>query len=118
MTETEKLKLECFDWIFEHLIILPDKIIFAENEYTAFFHEYYEKISSLKFPVEEVDVKIIDSELSTRTKHALLRSRIKTVSELSKLSKVDLRRTRNIGTISIKEIEHLLYMYGYELREY
>lgn len=115
MTVIDKIKIECFNWMFENLVILDDMIMMIQSEKDPNFHRYVEKFKFLQEP-EEGDF-IVESELSVRCKHALLRRGIRTFKQLSELTRLELRRTRNLGTKSIREIERVLINHGYELRE-
>ena len=117
MTEIDKIKLECFNWMFENLVILDDMIMMVQSAKDSNFHGYVEKFKFLQEPEPEADDYIIESELSVRCKHALLRHGIRTFKQLSELTRLELRRTRNLGTKSVREIERVLINHGYELRE-
>lgn len=62
------------------------------------------------------DAPIHDLELSIRSENCLLRGGIQTVSELLSKSRDDLLKIRNLGRISLKEIEERLEVLGYSLR--
>ena len=59
---------------------------------------------------------IHELELSIRSENCLLRGGIQTVGELLQKSRDDLLKIRNLGKISLKEIEARLQTLGYELR--
>ncbi|MBQ7170034.1 MAG: DNA-directed RNA polymerase subunit alpha [Synergistaceae bacterium] len=59
---------------------------------------------------------IHELELSIRSENCLLRGGIQTVGELLQKSRDDLLKIRNLGKISLKEIEARLQALGYELK--
>ncbi len=59
---------------------------------------------------------IHELELSIRSENCLLRGGIKTIGDLLNSSRDDLLKIRNLGKISLKEIEDRLDMLGYELK--
>ena len=59
---------------------------------------------------------IHELELSIRSENCLLRGGIKTIGDLLSRSRDDLLKIRNLGKISLKEIEDRLDVLGYELK--
>ena len=66
--------------------------------------------------VEHFSHPIHELELSIRSENCLLRGGIKTIGDLLNSSRDDLLKIRNLGKISLKEIEDRLDMLGYELK--
>ena len=58
-----------------------------------------------------------DLELTIRSENCLLRGGIQTVGDLLQTTRDDLLKIRNLGKISLAEIEDKLKSYGYTLRE-
>ncbi|NLL36038.1 MAG: DNA-directed RNA polymerase subunit alpha [Fretibacterium sp.] len=58
-----------------------------------------------------------DLELSIRSENCLLRGGIHTIGELLQKSREDLLKIRNLGKVSLKEIEDKLESVGFKLRE-
>ena len=58
-----------------------------------------------------------DLELTIRSENCLLRGGIQTVGDLLQTTREDLLKIRNLGKISLAEIEDKLKSYGYTLRE-
>lgn len=77
---------------------------------------FFTKKDQKKITVEEVKAKIEkmndtlidDTNMRVRTRTCLRRHGIKTVSELSKMSQEELGKVRNLGMISIEEINEFL----------
>ena len=65
---------------------------------------------------EDSDAPIHDLELSIRSENCLLRGGIQTIAELLSKSREELLKIRNLGKISLKEIEDRLDVLGYELK--
>lgn len=65
----------------------------------------------------QVDTPIEALGLTKRSYHCLKRARINTVEELTKRSRQDLLKIRNLGEISFNEIESKLESYGLKLME-
>lgn len=59
---------------------------------------------------------IKELELSVRSENCLLRAGIKTIGDLVSYSKEDLLGVKNLGRVSLKEIEEKLAAWGLELR--
>ena len=64
---------------------------------------------------EEPTVPISDLELSVRAYNALMRAGYRTLNDLINSSALKLRRVRNLGTKTIKEIIDVVKEHGYEL---
>ena len=58
---------------------------------------------------------IRDLELSIRSENCLLRAGIRTIGDLIQYSRDDLLKIRNLGKISLKEIEEKLQAFGLSL---
>ena len=65
---------------------------------------------------EKYSHPIHELELSIRSENCLLRGGIKTIGDLLRRSRDDLLKIRNLGKISLKEIEDRLDILGYELK--
>lgn len=63
------------------------------------------------------DITILDLDLSVRATNCLSRANIKTLEDLSKMTKCDLCKVRNLGRKSLEEIMFKLKEYGIELEE-
>lgn len=63
------------------------------------------------------DITIDKLELSSRSYNGLNNARIRTLEDLSMMTKFELRRIRNLGESSVKEIINKLEKYGIKLEE-
>jgi len=63
------------------------------------------------------DTKIEDTPLSTRIKWCLPSLGIEKLSDLNGMSKKKLLRIRNLGKVSVDEIEIFIYALGYKLQD-
>lgn len=128
MNEVDKIKIKCFDWLLEHLYVAPGlmelQIRPGFDDGSSFnglplrdsdYRTYYEYINAIKQGGDLVFIR--DLKLSTRIKNVLIRANINTLEQLKKRSINKLRRIRNLGKGSIKEIKDLLANYGYTLNE-
>ena len=68
-----------------------------------------EQVKVLEMPIEEMD-------LSVRSYNCLKRANINTVDDLTKKSKSDMLKVRNLGLKSIEEVVAKLQTYGLGLR--
>ena len=78
----------------------PEPVEFTPNQ---------EKSEQFEHPIHEL-------ELSIRSENCLLRGGIQTVGDLLEKSRDDLLKIRNLGKISLTEIEERLEALGYELK--
>lgn len=72
--------------------------------------------SNLKgFPVYNTKGVLIDDlNLGARASNGLKRAQIKTVDDLLEISNADLRKMRNMGVKSVKEIKNAVLNYSYD----
>ena len=127
MKPTDSEKLECFNWLLENIEILSSEelVISVKNidfVYDKITNEYYEIDSKeykkhyhtiQKIKYHNKGILIDELNLSTRTTNALLRCGIRTIGELAERDIECIKRIRNIGEQSIKEIKKILYIKGY-----
>ena len=76
---------------------------------------YQQQEDDSTIPIEEASVDILD--LSVRLNNCLRRANIRTVGQLMDHSRVSLRKIRNLGRVSLMELEIKLEKYNLELRE-
>ncbi len=89
---------------------LPEKEIFVEVEPKTMEEEKKEDSGLLSRSIKELD-------LSVRSENCLLRAGIKTIGDLVACTREDLLGIRNLGRVSLKEIEQKLDSLGLKLRE-
>lgn len=108
-----------------HMIVTAGKISFF-NEYPKWIEQYYEvqvvvqKMDgkNLKSIEKMLSMLISESEFSVRTMNCLNSEGIKTVWDLTNMSRNDLLRIHNLSKRSYDEISNFLKEYGLALRAY
>ena len=112
VSEAAKIAEDCFSHIADTVTSAPQVSIPDETEDTEpEREERYEAVET-----EHYSHPIHELELSIRSENCLLRGGIQTVGELLQRSRDDLLKIRNLGKISLKEIEARLHALGYELK--
>lgn len=112
VSEAARIAEECFGHIAETVAFAPQAAIPAETvEEEPIREEKHEAKDT-----EQYSHPIHELELSIRSENCLLRGGIQTVGELLQRSRDDLLKIRNLGKISLKEIEARLQVLGYELK--
>ena len=112
VTEAAKIAEECFGHIANTATTAPQAIREPE-EITPEPEPVKDQEEIL---TEQYSHPIHELELSIRSENCLLRGGIHTVGELLQRSREELLKIRNLGKISLKEIEEKLQNLGYELR--
>ena len=103
------------------IVSLAGKII---NEHVNLFIELCDNMSDMQIMVskeEDEQVKVLEMpieemDLSVRSYNCLKRANINTVDDLTKKSKSDMLKVRNLGLKSIEEVVAKLQTYGLGLR--
>ena len=103
------------------IVSLSGKII---NEHVNLFIELCDNMSDMQIMVskeEDEQVKVLEMpieemDLSVRSYNCLKRANINTVDDLTKKSKSDMLKVRNLGLKSIEEVVAKLQTYGLGLR--
>lgn len=103
------------------IVSLTGKII---NEHVNLFIELCDNMSDMQIMVskeEDEQVKVLEMpieemDLSVRSYNCLKRANINTVDDLTKKSKSDMLKVRNLGLKSIEEVVAKLQTYGLGLR--
>ena len=112
VSEAARIAEECFGHIASTVASAPQVVIPADPvKEEPVPDENYEARETEQFshPIHEL-------ELSIRSENCLLRGGIQTVGDLLQKSRDDLLKIRNLGKISLKEIEARLSALGYELK--
>ncbi len=103
------------------IVALSAKII---EEHIQLFVDLCESMSGMSFMVNSdednqtkvLEMPIEDMELSVRSYNCLKRANINTVEDLTKKSRADMLKVRNLGLKSIEEVIQKLESYGLGLR--
>ena len=103
------------------IVALAGKII---EEHIQLFVDLCEAMSGMSFMVSSdednqtkvLEMPIEDMELSVRSYNCLKRANINTVEDLTKKSRADMLKVRNLGLKSIEEVIQKLESYGLGLR--
>lgn len=112
VTEAARIAEECFGHIADTVTSAPQVAIPVEPvEEEPVQEEVHEEKGT-----EQYSHPIHELELSIRSENCLLRGGIQTVGDLLQKSREELLKIRNLGKISLKEIEARLSVLGYELK--
>ena len=113
VSEAARIAEDCFGHIANTVESAPHAEI-PKDDPVAEEHEPEERREEKN--TEHFAHPIHELELSIRSENCLLRGGIQTVGELLQKSRDDLLKIRNLGKISLKEIEARLQALGYELK--
>lgn len=105
----------------KEVVALSGKLI---NDYVMLFVELVENMANESILVareEDKTLKILemtidDMDLTVRSNNCLKRAGILTVEDLTKKSKSDMEKIRNLGSKSLEEIEEKLHSFGLAFR--
>lgn len=86
-----------------------------EGQAPLLSNPYQQQDDDSIIPIEDASVEILD--LSVRLNNCLRRANIRNVGQLMDHSRVSLRKIRNLGRVSLMELEIKLEKYNLELRE-
>ena len=95
--------------IMEHINLFVELCAQIANSSILVSREEDKQVKLMELPIEEMD-------LSVRSYNCLKRAGINTVEDLTKKSRADMLKVKNLGIKSIDEVIHKLESYGLSLR--
>lgn len=103
------------------IISLSAKIVLDHIKLFVGLVDYMEEVEILTSKEDPAEVKVLemsieDMDLSVRSYNCLKRANINTIEDLTKRSKADMLKVRNLGLKSLEEVINKLESYGLSLR--
>lgn len=85
----------------------------------ALLSRIYKNLKDIRVETKDkVYIKFLtDGLLSIRTLNSLLRAGYKTLNELEMLTRKDASKIRNLGSVSLHELEQVMEAYGFKFKE-